>query len=315
MRTYELATDRLRARVLDYGATLIALETLDRHGCMGDVVLGFDDIERYRGSHPYFGGTIGRFANRIAGGRFALDGQRYQLDCNDGSNHLHGGRTGFDRVQWQAVQHGNQVELRYRSADGEAGYPGTLEASVTFSAEAGSLRIDFAATSDRATVVNLTNHSYFNLRGHGTIGDHVVRIPASRYLPVDDELLPTGQPAAVSGTGFDFNRPRALHSCAIDHNFILEGDVEVSEPTSGRVLRIITSQPGIQFYTGNLLNGTIVGKGGERYVRHAGLCLEPQHFPDSPNRPEFPSTVLRPGMHYHAYAIYEFATVGSPKAT
>jgi aldose 1-epimerase len=313
MRVYELATDRLRARVLDYGATLISLQTIDRHGRMGDVVLGFDDIERYRGPHPYFGGTIGRYANRIARGRFVLDGEQYQLNCNNGPNHLHGGHVGFDRVQWQAVQHGNRVELGYRSRDGEEGYPGTLAATVTFSVEGSSLRIEYAATCDRPTVVNLTNHSYFNLGGRGTIHDHVVRIAASRYLPVDHEVLPTGQPAPVAGTEFDFNRPRALHSPAFDHTFILEGDVELSEPTSGRVLRIVTSQPGIQFYTGNLLDGTIVGKNGERYVRHAGLCLEPQHYPDSPNRPEFPSTALRPGMEYREHAVYAFATMDPAK--
>jgi aldose 1-epimerase len=306
MRLFTLTSEHLRARILDYGATLIGLEAPDRNGRPGDVVLGFDDIERYRGAHPYFGGTIGRYANRIARGRFALDGNRYQLNCNNGVNHLHGGVNGFDRVQWRAEQSGNRVNLSYRSPDGEEGYPGNLEAEVTYSLSGNSLRIDYTAVTDRPTVVNLTNHSYFNLAGRGTIHDHVVRIAASRYLPVDENLIPTGEVARVGGTAFDFTLPRALRVPAIDHHFILDGDVEVSEPTSGRVLRISTSQPGIQFYTGNLLDGTLVGKGETRYARHAGLCLEPQHCPDSPNRPAFPSTVLRPGETYRQHAIYSF---------
>jgi aldose 1-epimerase len=309
MRVFTLEAAGIRARVLDYGATLIGLQVPDRHGSIGDVVLGFDDVERYRGSHPYFGGTIGRYANRIARGSFSLDGQVYRLNCNDGANHLHGGRSGFDRVPWQASHSGSQVELTYRSPDGEEGYPGTLDVAVRYSVQDSSLRIDYLATSDRPTVVNLTNHSYFNLAGRGTIHDHVVRIAASRYLPVDEHLIPTGEIAEVAATGFDFRTAKALRDPAFDHTFILDGDVEVSEPTSGRTMRIRTSQPGIQFYSGNLLDGTVIGKGGARYVRHAALCLEPQHYPDSPNRPEFPSTVLNPGMLYREFTIYSFGVV------
>ncbi|HUP31104.1 MAG TPA: aldose epimerase family protein [Usitatibacter sp.] len=304
MRVYILESERLRARVLDFGATLMSLEAPDRGGRFGDVVLGFDDPERYRGAHPYFGGIVGRYANRIALGRFELDGARYQLACNDGRHHLHGGQRGFDRVLWKGEQDAKRVELTYRARDGEEGYPGTLEVKVRYSVDAGSLRIDYYAVADRPTVLNLTNHAYFNLAGAGTIHAHRVRIPAKRYVAVDAELIPTGELAAVAGTDFDFNAAKALDDPRFDHTFVLDGEVEVSEPTSGRILRIATSQPGIQFYTGNLLDGSITGKAGARYVQHAGLCLEPQHFPDSPNRRAFPSTVLRPGSTYHHYSIY-----------
>lgn len=307
MRVFTLETAGIRARILDYGATLIDLLVADRHGRMGDVVLGFDDVERYRGPHPYFGGTIGRYANRIAGGRFTLEGKAYRLNCNDGANHLHGGRIGFDRLPWKASHSGNRLELTYRSPDGEEGYPGTLDVAVRYSVQASGLRIDYLATTDRPTVVNLTNHSYFNLAGHGTIHDHVLRIGAGRYLPVDDYLIPTGEVADVAGTDFDFRSPKALREPAFDHTFVLDGDVEVSEPSSGRAMRIATSQPGIQFYSGNLLDGEVTGKGGTRYVRHAALCLEPQHYPDSPNRPRFPSTVLKPGMLYRQFTVYSFS--------
>ncbi|MFN2645643.1 MAG: aldose epimerase family protein [Burkholderiales bacterium] len=307
MRVFILESERLRARILDFGATLMSLETPDRHGRLGDVVLGFDDPERYRGAHPHFGGIVGRYANRIAYGRFELDGHRYQLACNDGPHHLHGGVRGFDRVLWRGAQDGNSVELAYRSADGEEGYPGALDVKVRYSVDGASLRIDYFAVTDRPTVLNLTNHAYFNLAAGGTIHGHRVRIAAKRYVAVDEELIPTGELARVAGTRFDFNAAKALDEPRFDHTFALDGEVEVTEPASGRMLRIATSQPGIQFYTGNLLDGTITGKRGARYVRHAGLCLEPQHFPDSPNRPVFPSTVLRPGGAYHHYSIYTLA--------
>lgn len=307
MHVFTLETAEIRACVLDYGATLIALHVPDRDGVFGDVVLGFDDPERYRGPHPYFGGTIGRYANRIAAGRFALEGTTFRLNCNDGPNHLHGGRIGFDRVSWKASHSGNRLELTYHSPDGEEGYPGALDVAVRYTVEGGSLRIDYLATTDRPTVVNLTNHSYFNLAGRGTIHDHVLRIDASRYLPVDEYLIPTGEVTDVAGTDFDFRSPKALREPAFDHTFVLEGDVEVSEPSSGRTMRITTSQPGVQFYSGNLLDGTVTGKGGTPYVRHAALCLEPQRYPDSPNRPQFPSTVLKPGMLYREFTVYSFS--------
>jgi len=314
MRVFILESDRLRARILDYGATLMSLEAPDAGGRPGDVLLGFDDPERYRGAHPYFGGIVGRYANRIAHGRFELEGRSYELACNDGPHHLHGGVRGFDRVQWRGEQRGNAVELAYRAADGEEGYPGTLDVKVRYSVEGSTLRIDYLASTDRATVLNLTNHAYFNLAGTGTVHRHEVTIPAKRYVKVDQELIPTGELAAVAGTPFDLNAPRALDDARFDHTFVLDGEVEVSEPESGRVLRIATSQPGIQFYSGNLLDGTITGKRGARYEQHAGLCLEPQHFPDSPNRPGFPSTVLRPGQPYHHYATYRLTSRAHPRA-
>jgi aldose 1-epimerase len=307
MRLFTLQSDQLRARILDYGATLMSLETPDRRGALGDVVLGFDDPERYRGPHPHFGGVVGRYANRIAHGRFTLDGRSFQLPCNDGRHHLHGGNRGFDRAPWQASQHGNRLELAYRSRDGEEGYPGTLEARVAYSLEPSALRIDYFATTDRPTILNLTNHAYFNLAGAGTIHAHVLRMAARRYVVVDEERIPTGEIAPVAGTAFDFTRAQPLAQPAFDHTFLLDGEVELHEPGSGRVLRISTSQPGVQLYTGNLLDGSIAGKGGARYVRHAGLCLEPQHFPDAPNHPAFPSTVLRPGEDYRHHAVYAFS--------
>jgi aldose 1-epimerase len=285
----------------------VSLEGPDRDGRLGDVLLGFDEPERYRGSHPHFGGIVGRYANRIARGRFELDGAAYQLACNNGRHHLHGGPLGFDRRIWQGRQDGNRVELTYRSPDGEEGYPGTLDVTVTYTLSENSVRLDYLATTDRATIVNLTNHAYFNLAGTGTIDSHAIRIAADRYVAIDAELIPTGEIAPVDGTPFDFTTAKPLHQTRFDHTFILEGDVEVSEPSTGRVLRIQTSQPGVQFYTGNMLDGSITGKRNTQYVRHAGLCFEPQHFPDSPNQPAFPSTVLRPGEVYRHYTIYSLS--------
>jgi aldose 1-epimerase len=307
MRLFTLQSERLRARILDYGATLVSLEAPDRRGALGDVVLGFDDLERYRGPHPHFGGVVGRYANRIAQGRFTLDGRSFQLACNDGRHHLHGGKRGFDRALWQGEEHANRVVLAYRSRGGEEGYPGTLNVTVTYSLEPSALRIDYAAATDRPTILNLTNHAYFNLAGAGTIHAHVLRMAARRYVVVDEERIPTGEIAPVAGTAFDFTRAKPLAQPAFDHTFVLDAEVELHEPGSGRMLRISTSQPGVQLYTGNLLDGSIAGKGGARYVRHAGLCLEPQHFPDAPNHPAFPSTVLRPGQDYRHHAVYAFS--------
>ena len=294
MQVFTLESPRLRVRILDFGATLMSLEAPNRHGERADVLLGFDDPERYRGVHPYFGGIVGRYANRIAFGRFTLDGMPYQLACNNGRHHLHGGNVGFDRVMWRGAQEGNRVRLRYQSRDGEEGYPGNLSVSVLYLLENNALKIEYEASTDRPTIVNLTNHAYFNLAGGGSILGHDVRIPASRYVVVDEELIPTGELAPLRpGLG--------------DHTFVLEGEVEVLEPQSGRRLRIATSQPGIQFYDGNLLDGTLTGKGGIRYGKHAGLALEPQHFPDSPNQPHFPSTLLRPGEMYRHWATYTFS--------
>ena len=308
MRVFALSSAGLRARVLDYGATLMSLEAPDRHGVFADLVLGFDDAERYAGPHPHFGGVVGRYANRIAGGRFALGGEEFRLNCNDGRHHLHGGPSGFDRRMWQARQDGNMVVLSYRSADGEEGYPGCLDVEVVYALEGQSLRIDYSARTDRPTVVNLTNHAYFNLAGAGTIHGHRLRVAANRFVPVDAEKIPTGELAAVAGTRFDLNQATPLAEPAFDHTFVLDGEVELTEPASGRRLKVTSTQPGVQVYTGNLLDGTIAGKAGTRYVKHAGICLEPQHFPDSPNRPQFPSTVLRPGETYRQRTIYALST-------
>jgi len=308
MRVFTLASETLRARVLDYGATLMSLEAPDRDGVFADVLLGFDDPAGYAGRHPHFGGIVGRYANRIARGRFALDGENYTLACNDGRHHLHGGRVGFDRVPWHGRAHGDRVTLSYGSTHGEEGYPGNLEVEVRYGVAGNRLQIDYAATTDRATILNLTSHAYFNLAGGGTIHGHSIRIAASRYVVVDEERIPTGEVAPVAGTRFDFNQPRSLSEPAFDHTWVLDGDIEVREPTSGRCLRICTTQPGVQFYSGNLLDGTVVGKGGTAYLRHAALCLEPQHFPDSPHHAHFPSTVLRPGEAYRQSTLYELAT-------
>lgn len=241
-----------------------------------------------------FDGFIaGRYANRIAAGRFELDGTAYRLACNDGRHHLHGGPHGFQHRRWRGDSQGNSVRFEYVSADGEEGYPGTLETSVTYTLEGAVLRIDYEARTDRATVVNLTNHAYFNLSGRGTIDAHELRLDAACYLPVDEELIPTGEIAAVEGSALDFHEWRRVGPARIDHTFVLEGGAELRDPGSGRRMRIRTTQPGMQIYTGDL--------GGRR-----GICLEPQHFPDSPNRAGFPSTVLRPGETYRQRAEYAF---------
>jgi aldose 1-epimerase len=300
IRVFDLKSDALEARVLDYGATLMSLRSRDRRGAMGELVLGFSEAEGYRGAHPYFGGTVGRYANRIAQGRFNLDGRSYQLACNNGRNHLHGGVRGFDRVSWVGEQRGNSVMLRYTSRDGEEGYPGTLHATVTYIVEANRLTMDYLASAEAPTIVNLTNHAYFNLAGGGTVDAHVLRLQADRYVAVDEELIPTGELRAVQSTSMDFRGGRSIGTQEIDHTFVLHGAAEVHDPTSGRSLRIRTTQPGIQVYTGHLLDGSVAG-----YVKRGGLCLEPQHFPDSPNHAAFPSTVLRPGERYAHRSTYE----------
>ena len=302
-RVFDLKSDALEARVLDYGATLMSLRSRDRRGAVGELVLGFSDPERYRGTHPYFGGTVGRYANRILQGRFSLDGRSYQLACNNGRNHLHGGARGFDRVPWVGEQRGNLVVLRYTSRDGDEGYPGTLHATVTYTVEANRLTMDYLAAADAPTIVNLTNHAYFNLSGGGTVDAHVLRLQADRYVAVDEELIPTGELTPVEGTSMDFRAGRSIGTQEIDHTFVLHGAVELHDPSSGRSLRIRSTQPGIQVYTGHLLDGSVAG-----YAKRGGLCLEPQHFPDSPNHPAFPSTVLRPGERYAHRTTYELTT-------
>lgn len=322
----------VEARILTYGGILQSLYTPDRDGRLADVVLGFDSLGPYLDEHPYFGALIGRYANRIARGRFSLNGKSYVLACNNGPNHLHGGIEGFDKKLWTAETHhttqGAQLVLHYSSADGEEGYPGNLQVSVTYTLTSqNALRIDYHATTDDTTVLNLTNHAYFNLAGHGSILGHEVRLAADFYLPVDKNLIPQSVSAPVDESqmnlrefipiGTHFQHPEEqirLASGGYDHCWMLNRNMdadgpaaEVVEPSSGRKMLIYTTQPGMQFYTGNFLDGTLIGKRGVVYQKYAGFCLETQHFPDSPNHPAFPSTVLEPGEIYQHSTIYQFA--------
>jgi aldose 1-epimerase len=321
----------VRVAITNYGGIVVSLFTPDRNGNLGDIVLGFERLEDYLKGHPYFGAIIGRYGNRIAKGRFTLDGVEYKLAQNNGENHLHGGLVGFDKKVWKARDfvdaEGQHLELRYTSPDGEEGYPGNLDVTVTYSLnEQNQLRIDYVATTDKPTVVNLTNHSYFNLAGEGDILGHLLRLNADYFTPVDAGLIPTGELRPVKGTPFDFTEPTPIgarieqddeqlrYGRGYDHNFVLRGGggslaeaAEVYEQKTGRVLRVLTTEPGVQFYTGNFLDGTLRGKYGRVYHRRTGFCLETQHFPDSPNKPHFPTTVLRPGQTYRSTTIYEFS--------
>lgn len=325
-------------RAINYGGIILSLEVPDREGRLDDVVLGYEHLEAYEERSPYFGSLIGRYANRIADGRFELDGRSYTLAVNNGPNHLHGGLRGFDKVLWQArpirSQSGVGVVLAYTSPDGEEGYPGTLMTEVTYTLTDGDeLHIDYLATTDAPTPVNLTQHSYFNLAGAGDrdILDHELTIHADRFTPVDETLIPTGELRPVLGTPLDFTVPRAVGESihaqedeqiafgrGYDHNFVLnregvhEGDLSLAarvfEPVSGRVLEVYTTEPGMQFYSGNFLDGSLTGKGGVAYHRRHGFCLETQHFPNSPNEPDFPSTILRPDETYRSKTIWAFTT-------
>ncbi len=320
--------------VMTYGGIITSLRTPDRQGHLDDIVLGFDNLSGYLNDPPYFGAIVGRYANRIARGRFTLEGHTYQLPVNNGPNSLHGGTRGFDKVVWQATAFENDstagIVLTHMSPDGDMGYPGQLEARVTYTLnEQNELTIDYMATSSRATPVNLSQHSYFNLAGDGTrdILGHMLELNASHYTPVDSTLIPTGQIALVTGTPFDFRTATAIGARidqpdeqlrfgrGYDHNFVVDGDgtgmrlvARVTEPTSGRTLEVSSDQPGVQFYSGNFLDGTITGKSGRVYAHRYGFCLETQHYPDSPNQPAFPSTILRPGDHYATRTIFRFGT-------
>ncbi|WP_413101070.1 aldose epimerase family protein [Streptomyces sp. Inha503] len=332
---WTIENGRTRLRVLSYGGIVQALEIPDRHGRRANVSLGFDDLDSYVADSPYFGALIGRYGNRIARGTFTLDGKKYQLPINDGPNSLHGGDKGFDKRVWsvEPFRKGADVGLTLRrvSPDGEMGYPGTLTVRVDYTlTAAGDFRIDYEATTDKATVVNLTNHTYYNLAGEGSgsVYDHRLEIAASRYTPVDKTLIPTGELARVAGTPFDFRRAKeigrdireshqqVLYGQGIDHNFVLDKGITsrpehfltVTEPESGRVMRIATTEPGVQFYTGNFLTGTFAGTSGRVYRQGDAFALETQHFPDSPNQPSFPSTVLRPGQTYRSTTVHSFST-------
>ena len=330
---WSLENGGTRLKVLSYGGIVQSLEVPDRDGRYANVCLGFDRVEDYVAASPYFGALIGRYGNRVARGRFTLDGESHQLSVNDGVNSLHGGAQGFDKRVWdvEPFTEGADVGLHlYRtSVDGEMGYPGTLEVKVTYTlTRHGDWRIDYEATTDKATVVNLTNHVYWNLGGEGTgtIEDHELRIAASRYTPTDSGLIPTGELAKVAGTPFDFRKGkqigrdiRAGHQQQVlakgyDHNWVLDKGITAKpehvatlrDRSSGRTLKISTVEPGLQFYSGNFLDGTLVGPSGRTYRQGDALCLETQHFPDSPNHPSFPSTVLRPGQTYRSTTIHSF---------
>jgi aldose 1-epimerase len=323
----------LSVDIANYGGIVVSLRTPDRNNRINDIVLGFDTLDGYLGDHPYFGAIIGRYGNRIAKGRFSLDGQEYSLARNNGENHLHGGIRGFDKVVWTARLNpaSNSLELSYLSKDGEEGYPGNLSVKVTYTlTENDELKIDYDATTDKTTVVNLTNHSYFDLRGQESQGDisgHRIMIAADRFTPVDSGLIPTGELRPVEGTPFDFRQPRAIGERisaddeqirigkGYDHNFVLNSNggtlalaARVTEPDTGRVMEVYTTEPGVQFYTGNFLDGSIIGKGGKRYAHRSGFCLETQHFPDSPNHPNFPPVILKPGSRYRTTTVYGFST-------
>jgi len=318
------------ARITDYGGLLVSLKMPDRNGNFGDVVLGLDNLDDYMKKSPYFGALVGRYGNRIAKGKFTLDGVDYTLATNNGPNALHGGLKGFDKVFWQATPEqgadGPSLHLTYLSKDGEEGYPGNLNVTAVYTlTDDNSLRLEYTATSDKDTVANLTHHSYFNLRGSGTILDHVVYINADKFTPVDSTLIPTGELKPVDGTPFDFRTPTAIGARigqddeqlkfgnGYDHNWVVNNPgslrvmARVTEPTTGRVLEVSSTEPGLQFYSGNFLDGTITGKGGWTYQFRDALCMEPQHYPDSPNHPDFPSVVLRPGETYHNTIIYHFS--------
>jgi aldose 1-epimerase len=326
---YELTNGRITAKVMTYGGIVTELNVPDRQGNAADVVLGFETLDAYIARNPHFGALTGRVANRIAGASFTLDGKEYKLAANNGPNTLHGGKKGFDKVVWKAEDvsgpDGPAVKLTYVSPDGEEGFPGKLSVAVTYTVtQDDALKIDYSATTDKPTLVNLTNHSYFNLAGQtgGTILDHEMMIAADQYTAADDAYIPTGELKSVQGTPLDFTSPKALGARiaqikgepgGYDHNYVIRPDkrspalaARVREPSSGRVMEVFTTEPGVQLYTGNFLDGSVMGK-GVVYKKHTGFCLETQHFPDSPHHPEFPSIVLLPGATYKTTTIYKFS--------
>ncbi len=317
--------------VINYGGIITSLKTIDKQGQFADVVLGFDSLSSYLKGSPYFGALIGRYGNRIAKGKFTLDGTSYKLATNNNENHLHGGLKGFDKVFWniEVLPDSSSLKLTYTSADGEEGYPGNLSSEVVYTlTDADELKIDYHASTDKKTIVNLTQHTYFNLTGDANqdILSHQLMMDAPQLLPVDKTLIPTGELKSVTNTPFDFNTSTTIGSriaqddaqlkfgLGYDHCWVLKPSdgktlrkvAELSEPTSGRVIEVSTTEPGLQFYSGNFLDGTLIGKGGIAYKHRSGLCLETQHYPDSPNKPSFPSVVLSPGEHYSTSTVYKF---------
>ena len=318
----------MEVKITNYGGIIVSIKTPDRNGKMGDVVLGYDNLDGYVTKNPFFGCLVGRYGNRIGKARFSLSGVEYKLASNNGQNHLDGGLKGSDKQVWQAraLDDATGLELKYLSRDGEEGYPGNLSVTVTYTlGDDNSLKIDYLATTDKETVLNLTNHSYFNLAGEGDILGHEMMIDADRFTPVDSELITTGELRAVAGTPFDFLKPtpigaridaddeQIVFGNGYDHNFVLNhkpGEMglvaRVYEPKTGRQMEVSTTEPGVQFYTGNFLDGSIRGKSGRIVERRSGFCLETQHFPDSPNKPQFPSPVLKPGETYRTSTSFRF---------
>lgn len=331
---YTLKDSDLEVKLTNYGARIVAIDCKDRDGKMGDVVLGYDSVEGYvheaqAHGKTYFGAVVGRYGNRIRGGKFSIDGHEYQIPHNDGQNALHGGPQGFDEKVWTAKQIPNGVEFSLVSPDGDMGFPGTLTAHVRYTLVGTALHVNYSATTDKPTVVNLTNHSYFNLSGEGSgdiLGD-VIQINADKYTPVDRTLIPVGGPQPVEGTPFDLRKPTPIGqhigdtndqlkiAGGYDHNWVLNGAngqmklaAKVTDPKSGRVLTVTTTQPGVQFYTGNFLGARFPGKSSHTYGKRSGFCLETQHYPDSPNQPDFPTTELKPGQTMHSETVFAFST-------
>jgi aldose 1-epimerase len=326
---YTLTSGKLEVRVTAYGAHLVSVKAPDRNGKMADVALGYDSLDTYLVKpNPYIGAIVGRYGNRIAGGKFSLDGNTYQIPLNDGANALHGGPKGFDQYVWQSKEVAGGVEFTLVSPDGDMGFPGKLTTTVRYTLKDETLRIDYSATTDKATVVNLTNHAYFNLHGddQGDILDHVIEIDADKVTAAGAGLIPTGELAPVAGTPLDFRKPEVIGkridadfeqlklAGGYDHNWVLNGKAGqmhlaaiLSDPKSGRKLTVETTEPGVQFYSGNFLDGSFTGRHGVKYTKHAGLCLETQHFPDSPNHASFPSTELKPGQTLHSTTTFTFS--------
>lgn len=323
----------MEARIMTYGGIVVSLKTPDKSGNFDDVVLGYDHLDAYIKRNPFFGALVGRYGNRIAKGKFSLNGKTYMLATNSGGiNHIHGGLKGFDKVVWKAnpleSSDGPAVQLHYLSKDGEEGYPGNLSVTATYTlTQDNALRLDYEATTDKDTICNLTHHSYFNLRGSGDVLDYLVQINAEKFTPVDAGLIPTGELRPVAGTPFDFRKPTAIgarinspdeqlqFAKGYDHNWVFDKPpgqlglaARVVDKISGRSLEVSITEPGMQFYTGNHLDGTIIGKGGRAYPPRSAFCMEPQHFPDSPNHPYFPSVELKPGQVYKNTIIYKFST-------
>jgi aldose 1-epimerase len=318
------------ARIMTYGGIVVSLKVPDKNGNFGDVVLGYDKLDGYLTNNPFFGALVGRYGNRIAGGKFTLAGKEYTLALNNAPNNLHGGPIGFDKRVWKATTlltaDGPVLQLTYLSKDGEEGFPGNLKVTATYTLTADNgLLLNFTATTDKATLCNLTQHSYFNLAGKGDVLNDLVYINADKFTPVDKTLIPTGELKPVEGTPFDFRKPTAVGArinaddeqikfgSGYDHNWVINKPLgklglvaRVTDPTTGRVMEVLSTEPGVQFYTGNFLDGSITGKGGQVYQRRSGLCFEPQHYPDSPNHPQFPSAELKPGQTYQNTILYRF---------